>query len=145
MEEMTGPNDKRKEEGSDMSEKPAPGAIAWTDLTVSDAEEIRDFYARVVGWVPEPVSMGDYADFNMTMPGSGEPVAGICHARGVNAGLPPVWMVYLVVENLDQSLAGVRQGGGEVLIGPKAMGPGSSYAVIRDPAGAAVALYEIGR
>lgn len=127
-----------------MPEKPVPGAIAWTDLTVPDAERIRDFYARVVGWVPEPVAMGDYSDFNMTVPPAGVPVAGICHARGVNAGLPPVWMVYLVVEDLEDSLAGVREGGGEVLAGPKSMGPGSAYAVIRDPAGAVAALYQVG-
>ncbi len=126
-----------------MSEKPAPGTVAWTDLTVHDAKEVRDFYARVVGWVPQPVPMGEYADFNMTIPGSGEPAAGICHARGVNAELPPVWMVYLVVEDLEESLTGVRQGGGEVLVGPRAVGPGSSYAVIRDPAGAVAALYEV--
>ena len=42
-----------------MSRKPPVGTVAWTDLTVPDAEGIRDFYARVVGWVPEPVAMGN--------------------------------------------------------------------------------------
>jgi predicted enzyme related to lactoylglutathione lyase len=36
------------------------------------------------------------------------------------------------------------EGGGEVLMGPKGMGPGSAYAVIRDPAGAVSALYQVG-
>ena len=68
----------------------------------------------------------------------------VCHARGGNADQPAVWMIYLVVENLEDSLAGVREGGGEVLVGPKSMGPGSAYAVIKDPAGAVAALYEVG-
>jgi len=127
-----------------MSEKPTPGTVAWTDLTVPDAEGIRDFYARVVGWVPESVAMGEYADFNMTVPVTGQPVAGICHARGVNADIPPVWIVYLVVEELDTSLTTVQEGGGEVLVGPKSMGPGFAYAIVRDPAGAVVALYQVG-
>ena len=127
-----------------MSRKPPFGTVAWTDLSVPDAEGIRDFYARVVGWVPEPVAMGEYSDFNMTVPDTGEPAAGICHARGVNEDLPPVWMVYLVVEDLEKSLAGVREGGGEILAGPKSMGPESAYAVIRDPAGAVAALYQVG-
>lgn len=127
-----------------MSEKPSPGTVAWTDLTVPDAEAIRDFYARVVGWVPESVDMGEYSDFNMTVPDTKAPAAGICHARGVNADLPPVWMVYLVVRDLEESLAGVRDGGGVVLAGPKSMGPGSAYAVIRDPAGAVAGLYQVG-
>ena len=37
-----------------------------------------------------------------------------------------------------------RDGGGEVLVGPKGMGPGSAYAVIKDPAGAVSALYQVG-
>ena len=127
-----------------MDKKPSPGTLAWTDLTVPDAEAVRDFYARVVGWVPAPVDMGEYSDFNMTIPATGETAAGICHARGVNAELPPVWMIYLVVADLEDSLVGVREEGGEVLVGPKGMGPGSAYAVIRDPAGAVAALYQMG-
>lgn len=101
-----------------MPPKPPVGTIAWTDLTVPDAEGIRDFYARVVGWIPEPVAMGEYSDFNMTVPATGEPAAGVCHARGVNAELPPVWLVYLVVEDLEDSLAGVHRLGGSVITEP---------------------------
>jgi hypothetical protein len=49
-----------------MSEKTTgPGAIAWVDLTVPDAEAIRDFYSQVVAWKSEGVDMGGYKDFNM--------------------------------------------------------------------------------
>jgi uncharacterized protein len=34
------------------------GTVAWHDITVPDAERLRDFYAAVVGWRPEPVDMG---------------------------------------------------------------------------------------
>ena len=127
-----------------MSEAQKPGTIAWQDLTVADAEGIRDFYKNVVGWDSDPVSMGDYSDFNMLPSGGGGPAAGICHARGGNADLPPVWMIYIVVEDLERSLAACTGGGGEILLGPKEMGPGSAYAVIRDPAGAVSALYQVG-
>lgn len=127
-----------------MSEAPAPGTIAWRDLAVADPEGIREFYENVVGWDSDPVSMGEYSDFNMLPSGGEEPAAGICHARGVNADLPPVWLIYIVVEDLEKSLAACAEGGGEVLVGPKGMGPGSAYAVIRDPAGAVSALYQAG-
>ena len=126
-----------------MSESKGVGSIAWTDLAVPDAEGLKEFYNQVVGWSADPVSMGDYNDFNMVPPGSEAPAAGICHAKGVNADLPPVWLIYIVVENLDESLAACRGGGGEVLLGPKGMGPGSAYAIIRDPAGAVSALYQV--
>lgn len=124
------------------SDAPAVGTIAWTDLTVPDAVELRDFYAEVTGWRPDPVDMGGYEDFTMCRPGDGEGVAGVCHARGGNAGLPPQWLIYVVVEDLDASLEAVRRRGGEVLAGPK--GTGDRYAVVRDPAGAALALWQSG-
>ena len=70
----------------------AAGTIIGFDLTVPDAEAVRDFYAAVVGWQPEPFDMGDYADYFMTSPATGDTVAGVCHARGGNAGLPPQWL-----------------------------------------------------
>jgi predicted enzyme related to lactoylglutathione lyase len=127
-----------------MSEAKSVGSIAWTDLSVPDAEGVRQFYQRVVGWRTDPVDMGGYNDFNMIPEGGEAPVAGVCHAQGVNADLPPLWIIYIVVENLEKSLEACREGGGEILLGPKNMGPGSAYAVIRDPAGAVSALYQVG-
>lgn len=117
------------------------GKISWIDITVDDADRLRDFYAKVVGWQPENVQMGDYADFNMTMPGSGEPAAGICHARGSNADLPPQWLIYIVVRDVAASATACADNGGEVIVQPRPLS-GGSFCVIRDPGGAVAALYE---
>jgi predicted enzyme related to lactoylglutathione lyase len=116
-------------------------SIGWVDLTVDDAEGLRDFYASVMGWRPEPVDMGEYADYNMC-DASGAPSAGVCHARGGNAGLPPVWMVYFQVDDLDESVQQAEVGGGSVLQGPKGAG-GGRYAVMQDPAGTVFAILEM--
>lgn len=128
-----------------MSESPPPpiGAVGWCDLTVDDAESVRDFYHRVVGWSASPVSMGDYDDFNMTLPEDGTPVAGIGHARGPNADLPAQWMLYVAVADLDESLERCLDEGGEVLTPVRSAGDGR-YAAIRDPAGAVLALWQAG-
>ena len=126
-----------------MNENKTPiGSIGWIDFTVKDAPAIRDFYSQVVGWQAEEVSMGDYADFNMNSPENGQPMAGICHARGVNETLPPVWLIYIIVKNLDGSLKQCRESGGKVILGPKTMEGQGHYAVIQDPAGAYSALFE---
>lgn len=122
--------------------KPEPGAITWADLTVPDADTVRDFYAAVAKWKPEPVKMGDYDDYNMTLANSGQPAAGICHARGVNADLPAQWLVYIIVKNLDESIQKCRELGGKVIAGPKGMGDTGRFCVIQDPAGAVAALFE---
>jgi predicted enzyme related to lactoylglutathione lyase len=122
-----------------MGETPPPGTIAWHDLTVVDAPALRDFYRSVVGWAPEPVPMGHYSDF--VMRAAGEDVAGICHARSANAGLPAQWLLYITVEDLDESLAECDRLGGRALTPIRSYG-GGRYAVIQDPAGAVCALYQ---
>ncbi len=117
------------------------GSIGWTDLTVDDAETIRKFYSEVVGWTSDPVDMGDYNDFNMNAPATNDAIAGICHARGGNAELPAQWIVYITIENLDDSARRCRELGGKILAGPKSAG-GGRYCVIQDPAGAVAALYQ---
>lgn len=117
------------------------GTVGWIDLTVDDAESVRDFYAAVVGWRPEPVDMGNYADFSMTS-ADGEARAGVCHARGGNEGIPKAWMIYINVDDLDVSLAACRDRGGEVIGEIRSMGDTSRYVFIRDPVGAVCALFE---
>ncbi len=121
--------------------KPTVGTIAWLDLTVPEADDVRDFYREVVGWEHEPVSMGDYEDFNMNIPGTGTAVAGICHARGSNADFPPHWLPYVVVEDAEESAERCRELGGEVVVPLRPLGDEARYCVIRDPSGAVIALY----
>lgn len=127
-----------------MSETiPTPGGIDWTDLTVPDAEPVCAFYESVVGWTSEAFDMGGYSDHCMK-DAAGKTVAGICHAKGANAGLPAQWLVYLNVADLDASLGAVTQLGGKVLREARPMGGGSRMAVIEDPAGAVCALFQHG-
>ena len=122
-----------------MSEKTAVGAIVWRDLTVPDAEGIRDFYCDVVGWEAAPHDMGEYNDFDIKTPDSGEVVTGICHARSTNAAIPPAWILYVQVEDVDKSAARCVELGGKVIDGPRAMG-NNRFCVIQDPAGAILGL-----
>ena len=123
------------------AEPPAkPGSILWHDLTVPNAESVRDFYAAVVGWAPEPVDMGGYSDFNMN-DADGACQAGVCHNRGSNEHIPAQWMMYVKVADLDAAVKRVSELGGE-MIGEVRGKPGSRYCAIRDPAGAVLSITE---
>lgn len=123
---------------------PPVGAVMWRDLTVDNADQVASFYERVVGWRREDVDMGGYADYAMKPAEGDEPVAGVCHARGVNENLPPQWLVYVRVADLEESLETTTQQGGQVVATPRGMGGKSRMAVIKDPAGAVLALFESG-
>jgi predicted enzyme related to lactoylglutathione lyase len=119
------------------------GCISWLDLTVSDASATRDFYRQVVDWSVQDVEMEDagerYADYNM-FDADGSPAAGVCHARGVNLGLPPIWMIHLPVGDLAESLRRVREGGGKVIKATRGTDGKYARAVVQDPVGVWLAL-----
>jgi predicted enzyme related to lactoylglutathione lyase len=119
------------------------GCIAWVDLTVSNASATRDFYQQVVGWSVQDVAMDDagarYADYNM-IGGDGDPGAGICHARGANAGLPSCWMVYLPVGDLSESLRRVSDEGGRIIKATRGSNGSYLFAAVQDPVGACLSL-----
>jgi predicted enzyme related to lactoylglutathione lyase len=124
-------------------EAPAVGRIAWLDLTVADASATRDFYQEVVGWAVQNVAIEDggerYADYTM-LGGDGNPAAGVCHARGANSGLPPVWMLYLPVGDLAESLRRVEEEGGKVIKTAQGEAGEYVYAAVQDPVGVYLAL-----
>jgi len=115
------------------------GRIEWMDLTVDDASSVRNFYTSVVGWSSSDVDMGSYSDFNINLPGTEDTIAGVCHARGSNQNIPSQWLIYVRVESVADSAEKCKKLGGEVLDGPRRMG-GSNFCVIKDPAGAVMAL-----
>ncbi len=123
-------------------ETPPIGSVTWFDLTVENANDIRDFYKEVIGWTSDSVAMGDYSDFSMNSPESGDPMAGVCFARGSNAHLPPVWMIYVNVEDIDASVSKCVELGGHLIGEIRSMGKMGRYCAIQDPAGAVLSLFE---
>jgi predicted enzyme related to lactoylglutathione lyase len=131
-------------DGAASPDAAAPvGRIQWLDLTVPDASATKDFYRQVVGLSVQNVEMEEagerYADYNLLRE-DGKAAAGVCHARGVNVGLPPVWMIYLPVGDLAESLRRVPEEGGKVIKAMQGEGGEYLYAAVQDPVGAYLAL-----
>lgn len=112
------------------------GKVAWLDLTVDNADDVSQFYKDVIGWDIQGFDMGGYEDYCMNDPKTGDTMAGVCHARGSNKGLPAQWLVYLTVDDFDKSLKAVEEKGGNVLGERKSDGKGGYYCLVQDPAGA---------
>jgi len=117
------------------------GRIGWIDMTTADAPGVRDFYKAVVGWDTEDVDMDGYSDYVMKMPASGDGVAGVCHAKGSNTDLPPGWLIYIIVENVEQSAAACIANGGKIVLEPRGLA-GGSFCVVEDPGESVAALYQ---
>jgi predicted enzyme related to lactoylglutathione lyase len=113
------------------------GKIGWLDISVKNAPELRDFYEKVIGW--SSTNLGD--DFCMNLPDGETTVAGICHALGDNAKLPPFWLPYVNVADVGTSVKQVLAFGGRVVDGPRKLGE-RDFCCIQDPAGAYIALIQ---
>lgn len=118
------------------------GKIGWIDLTCDNAAAVKDFYQNVVGWEASEVDVQDYHDFVMQKLDTGEPIAGICHKRGDNLGIPSQWLIYIQVEDLTASIEACNQSGGKVLSPPRNLGAYGMMCIIEDPAGAIAALLQ---
>lgn len=127
-----------------METEKTTGAITWVDLTVPDGDGIRNFYSSVIGWKTMDVSMGEYNDYCMMSPDDDVVRAGVCHQRGVNKDIPSAWIMYVNVADLDASMEAVKNGGGEIVNGPRKMGEKARYCIIKDPAGAYLGLFDHG-
>jgi hypothetical protein len=125
---------------SDQPEK-AVGKIEWCDLTVPNADEVKDFYNQVIGWNAEALDMGGYSDYNMLSPETDQPIAGVCFARGENENLPPQWLLYITVEDVEASVRKCLELGGKTIDGPRMMGD-RKFCCISDPSGAVIGLIE---
>jgi uncharacterized protein len=119
------------------------GCIAWLALTVDGASDALNFYRQVVGWSVQNVDVEDggeiYTDYNM-LGDDGCAAAGVYHARSVNLGLPAVWIIYLPVGDLAESLRRVQEEGGTIIKAIKGGDGTYASAVIQDPIGACLAL-----
>lgn len=118
------------------------GTIVSADLTVPNATELKDFYAQVIGWIPEELRMGkdpNYVDYVMK-DSEGNWVGGVCHARGVNMSIPPQWIVYINVADIKDSVEKCKKLGGKVIKEAFDNNGNYMYAMLQDPMGAILAV-----
>lgn len=118
------------------------GAFVWYDLFTKDVNAAKAYYTETIGWgTQEWDGPMDYTMFTV-----GErPLAGLmAMPEGMPAGVPPHWIGYVAVDDLDASLGQVKELGGQVRTEATEIPGIGRFAMIADPQGAALALFEGG-
>ncbi|SER34464.1 VOC family protein [Microlunatus flavus] len=119
----------------------APGTPCWVDLFTSDPERSQAFYAALLGW--EFADQGEaYGGYTLATK-DGQNVAGLMRNSG-DSGTPDTWSTYLATADVEASVARATEAGATVLAPPLAVGRLGSMAVLVDPAGAVVGLWQAG-
>lgn len=120
------------------------GTSAWIDLGAHDLAAAKTFYSGLFGWSFE--QLGDeFNSYNLIRNGDGL-VGGAMDVTGMTCPLgqpiPSEWSVYLTVDDLDSRLAKAEQNGAIVAMPAEQIGDSGRMAMIIDPTGAAICLWE---
>jgi uncharacterized protein len=116
------------------------GCFVWYELTTTDAQAAKAFYADVVGWGLRDASMPGAA---YTLFTAGEdPVAGLVAlpAEARKMGAVPLWMGYVGVDDVDAATDRLQRLGGAVYVPPTDVADVSRFSVVTDPQAATLAL-----
>ena len=102
------------------------GAMCWNELCTPDAAAAQTFYGALLGW--EFHGDGPYIHIS----NRGRSNGGLIEVDAV----PPCWMPYFHVADIDEGMRRVEALGGAIVMG-KTEAPGAGWwSVVKDPAGA---------
>ena len=117
------------------------GAPCWVDLLTSDADAARAFYTGLLGWEAQEPSeeFGGYFMFTR----DGVPIAGAMPGMP-DQPAPSAWTVYLDTDDMDGTLKSSTAAGAAVVVGPMPIADLGSMAVLVDPTGASIGVWQPG-
>ncbi|MGE5236803.1 MAG: VOC family protein [Acidobacteriota bacterium] len=130
---------------------PAPepmktGAISWHELHTTDHESAWKFYAELFGWKRTTSldlgEMGSYVVFRHPADPEDVSMGGMFDAAK-DGNLPPHWLYYVNVKEMDGALRRITSEGGKVLHGPMDVPGGGKAAQCMDPQGALFAVFSL--
>ncbi len=124
-------------------EKHAPGVFCWAELATTDQDAAKLFYSELFGWkiFDSPMGPGDfYTMFSL----EGQNTSAACTLRPElkAMGVPPHWMLYINVANVDEAAAKVTAAGGLLRSGPFDVMTYGRMAVAADSTGATFCIWE---
>jgi len=114
------------------------GTFVWHEQVSSDPARAQAFYGELFGWGTEVFKPGE-ADYAMIAAG-GQMHGGF--GKALEGAPPPHWLGHVRVEKLEAAIERAQNAGGRLAAGPFEMSEVGRIAIVRDPQGAYVSLYE---
>lgn len=125
-----------------MSDQPKIGEFCWTELATTNVQSAKDFYKKVFDWKFSDLNMGEMT-YTM-IKRDGKEFGGMwAIPKDKEKQIPPHWMSYILVENLEDSLAKASNNGATMVKPISNAGDMGRFAIITDPAGAHIALWQV--
>jgi predicted enzyme related to lactoylglutathione lyase len=124
-----------------------PGTPCWFELSTTDTAAAKTFYAGLFGWSYFDSPMGpDLPPYILARVQDRDAAAVFSMMKEQREqGMPPFWLAYFAVANVDQMVPKVTSLGGQVMTGPMDVPDAGRMAVCLDPAGGAFAMWQPGK
>ncbi len=119
-----------------------PGSWRWAELWTDDVEGAEAFYSEVIGYTHATVERGGGP--YRTFVSAGENRAGLVEIPDDLENVRPGWVPYVGVAELEAAMADVNRLKGRVIFATQEEKTEAKVALILDPVGAALFIYEIG-
>lgn len=118
-------------------EQSAQGSFIWYELITPDPEAAKVFYDAVVGWEVEPPTE-DGHDYRHIRTAGGDHVGGVIGLTDEmrQHGVRPIWLGYVAVEDVDESVAAMERDGAQVWKAAWDIPDVGRIALVADPQGA---------
>ena len=121
-------------------EQPPAGHVVWHELLCNDAEKALRFYGELLGWRQTgQFDMGPNGLYRIYGQ-DGRDYGGMMK-RPQGYPLPPHFLQYVQIDDLDAAVERVKNGGGKVWMDPMQIPTGMRVAQCQDPQGAVFALH----
>ncbi|CAN5776980.1 VOC family protein [soil metagenome] len=120
-----------------------PNTFNWVDLMTTDQQVAKNFYTELFGWQTRDEPIDDDNTYTMFMSGDDSIAgAGEYPDEQKQQGMPPVWNNYITVEDVDAKAKEAEQLGATVVMPPMDVMTAGRMAMLQDPGGAFVSLWE---
>ena len=121
----------------------APGSFCWIELGTTDQSAAKNFYSSLFGWHASDSPMGPGQVYTIFKLEGRDAAAGYTlMPEQQAAGLSPNWLVYISVENADSAAQRAVTLGGKVTRPPFDVMDFGRMAVLQDPAGTTLAVWQ---
>lgn len=116
------------------------GTVHWTELMTRDLDAAKAYYEKICGWRIDGMPMGEFT-YWVAFKGE-DMVAGMMDMTGMPGmdEMPPHWLSYLAVDDVDAAVADTRAAGGQVARDPYDVEGVGRIAIVQDPGGAAIGI-----
>ena len=122
----------------------AAGEFCWLELATNDLEAATAYYTTLFGWTIEDQPAGESGAYR-TCRADGKKVLGLFDLTDQKpVSDPPHWNVYVSVDDVDQSAKVADSLGGSIAVPPSDVSDQGRMAVIQDPGGAKLGLWQPG-